>query len=52
MYPNLLRNAIVRLPHPRSGNSQRQETFLAVSADKQTRNHDTTCSNNHPSQSP
>ena len=34
-------SAIVRLPHPRSGNSQGQETFLAPSADKQTRNYDT-----------
>ena len=29
---------IVRLPHPRSGDSQGKETFLAPSADKQTRN--------------
>ena len=28
-------NAIVRLPHPRSGDSRGQETFLAPSADKQ-----------------
>ena len=34
-------SAIVRLPHPRSGDSQGQETFLAPSADKQTRNYDT-----------
>ena len=34
-------NAIVRLPHPRSGDTQGQETFLALSADKQTRNYDT-----------
>ena len=45
------RNVIVRLPHPRSGYSQGQETFLAASADKQTRNYDTECSNHHPSQS-
>ena len=38
-----------RLPHPRSGDSQGQETFLAPSADKQTRNYDTECSNHHPS---
>ena len=38
-------NAIVRLPHPRSGDSQGQETFLAPSADKQTRNYDRGCSN-------
>ena len=43
---------IVRQPHSRSGDSQGQETFLAPSADKQTRNHDTECSNHHPSQSP
>ena len=33
-------DVIVRLPHPRSGDSQGQETFLAPSADKQTRNYD------------
>ena len=38
---------MVRLPHPRSGNSQSQETFLTPSADKQTRNYDTECSNHH-----
>ena len=41
MYTNLPVNATVRLPHPRSGDSQGQETFLAPSADKQTRNYDT-----------
>ena len=46
---NLPVNAIVRLRHPRSGYSQGQETFLAPSADKQTRNYDTECSNHHPS---
>ena len=35
------KNAIVRLPHPWSGDSQGQETFLAPPADKQTRNYDT-----------
>ena len=34
-------NATVRLPHPESGDSQGQETFLALSADKKTRNYDT-----------
>ena len=34
-------NAIVRLPRPRSRDSQGQETFLARSADKQTRTYDT-----------
>ena len=34
---NLPVNAIVGLPDPRSGDSQGQETFLAPSADKQTR---------------
>ena len=29
-------NLIVRQPHPRSGDSQGQETFLPPSADKQT----------------
>ena len=37
-------NTIVRVPHPWSGDSQGQETFLAPSADKQTRNYDTECS--------
>ena len=40
MYINLPVNAIVRLPHPWSGDSQGQETFSAPSADKQTRNND------------
>ena len=31
---------MVRLPHPWSGYSQGQETFLAPSVDKQTRNYD------------
>ena len=35
-------NAIVRLAHPRSGDSQGQETFLTPPADKQTRNYDLT----------
>ena len=38
-----------RLPHPQGGDSQGQETFLASSADKQTRNYDIECSNHHPS---
>ena len=41
IYTNLPVNAIVRLPHPRRGDSQGQETFLAPSADKQTRIYDT-----------
>ena len=49
LYTNLPANAIVRLPHPQSGDSQGQETFLASSADKQTHNYDTECSNHHPS---
>ena len=49
IYTNLPVNAIVRLPHPRSGDSQGQETFLALSADKQTRSYDIKCSNHHPS---
>ena len=53
IYTNLPVNTIVnaRLPHPWSGNSQRQETFLAPSANKQTRNYDKECSNHHPSPS-
>ena len=42
-------NAIFRLPHPWSRDSQGQETFLAPSADKQTGNYDTEYSNHHPS---
>ena len=42
-------DVIVRLPHPWSGDSQGQETFLAPSADKQTGNYDIECSNHHPS---
>ena len=41
IYINLPINAIVRLPHPRSGDSQRQDTFLYPSADKQTSIYDT-----------
>ena len=41
IYTNLPVNAIVRLPHPQGGDSQGQETFLAPSAEKQTRNYDT-----------
>ena len=51
IYTNLPVNAIVRLPHPRIGDSQGQETFLAPSLDKQTRNYDTECSNYHTSPS-
>ena len=45
IYTNLPVNAIVGLPHPRSRDSQGQETFLAPSGDKQTRNYDIECSN-------
>ena len=47
MYTNLPLNVIARPPHPWSGDSQRQETFLAPSADKQTCNHNIECSNHH-----
>ena len=40
IYTNLPVDVIVRLPHPRSGDSQGQEMFLAPSADNQTRNYD------------
>ena len=43
IYTNLPVSDIVRLPHPLGGDSQGQETFLAPSADKQTRNYDTEC---------
>ena len=47
IYAHLPVNVIVRLPHPRSRDSLGQETFLAPSADKQTHNYDTECSNYH-----
>ena len=49
IHTNLPVNAIVRLLHLRSEDSQGQETFLAPSADKKTRNHDIECSNHHKS---
>ena len=48
LYINWPVNVIVKLSHPRSGDSQGHETFLVPSADKQTRNYDTECSNQHP----
>ena len=47
IYANLPVNVIVRLPHPRSRDSQGQETFLAPSADQQTRSYHKECSNHH-----
>lgn len=41
----------MRISHPWSGDSQRQETFIAPYTDKQTRYCGTECSNHHPSQS-
>ena len=52
MYTNLPVNVLVRLPHPRSGDSQGKETFLAASADKKTRNYDTECSTTIPPYQP
>ena len=49
IYTNSPINVIVTLSHPRSGDSQGQETFLVPCADKQTRNYDTECSNHPPS---
>ena len=46
---NLPVDVRVKLPHSRSGDSQNQETSLAPSADKLTRNYDIECSNHHPS---
>ena len=48
IYTNLPANVIARLPHPRSGDRQGQETFLAPFVDNQTCNYDTECSNYHP----
>ena len=36
MCTNLSVNAIARIPYPRSGDSQGQETILALCADNQT----------------
>ena len=52
MYPNLPRSTIVRLSHHQSEDTQGQKTILAPSADKQTLNYDTECSNHPPSQLP
>ena len=41
-------DVVVRLPHPRCGDSQGKKKFLAPSADMSTRNCDTECSNHHP----
>ena len=49
IYTNLPMDVIDKLPHHESGYSQNQETFLAPSADKQTRNYHIECSNHHPS---
>ena len=49
IYTNLPVDIIVWLPHPRSGDSQGQERFLAPSAEKQTHYYDIDCSNHHPS---
>ena len=49
IYTNLRMDDLVRQPHPRSGDSQFQETFLAPSAEKETHNYDIECSNHHPS---
>ena len=49
IHTNLPVDVLVRLPHPRNGNSQGQKTFLAPSADKQIGNYDIDCSNHHPS---
>ena len=40
IYTNLPVNAIVRLPHLQSRDSQDQKTFLAPSTDKQSLNYD------------
>ena len=42
-------DGIVRLHCPLSGDSQCQKTFLALSAEKQTRNYETECSKYHRS---
>ena len=49
IHSNLPVHVIVRLPHPGSGDSQNEKTFLAPSAENLTRNYDIECSNHHPS---
>ena len=49
IYTSLQVDVIVRVPHPRSGESQKQERFLAPCADKKTCNNHIECSNHHPS---
>ena len=49
IYTNLPVNVIVRLSHPRRGESQCQQRFLAPSANKQTHNHNIEWSNHHSS---
>ena len=41
IYTNLPVSTIVRLPHPQSGDSRGQKTFLAPFAHTQTRTYDT-----------
>ena len=52
IHTNLPVDDKVRLPHPRSGNSQGQEKFLAPSADKQIRNYDVESSTTVPQYQP
>ena len=49
IHTNLPVDVIVRLPHPRSRDSQDQKKFLAPFGDKQTRDYDIEFSNQHPS---
>ena len=49
IYTNLPVSDIVTLPHPWSGGSQSQKTFLASNAEKQTHIYDTERENHHPS---
>ena len=49
IHTNLPVDVIVRLSHPRSGDSRNQETFWAPTAEKQTRNYHIECSNHLPS---
>ena len=51
IYKNLPVDVIVRLPNPRSRDSQKHETLLARSNEKPTHNYDIQCSKNHPSRS-
>ena len=52
IYTKLPVEVIVKLPHPWSGYSQGQETFLTPSVDNQTRNYDVSAQTTIPPYQP